>query len=70
MIKFGHFNISLKLKQKYLFEKLYFFKNLSFLLRDSLSYGFQFIFIFPQEYLYPPVKMTLKESLYLIISYR
>ena len=35
MIKIVHFNISLKLKQKYLFEKLYFLKIYHFLLTDT-----------------------------------
>ena len=35
MIKFAHFNISLKLKQKYLFENLYFLKIYHFLLTDT-----------------------------------
>ena len=62
MIKFAHFNISLKLKQKYLFEKLYFFKKI-YRFYCVIVFHIQFIFNFPQEYLYPPVKMSLKGEL-------
>ena len=69
MIKIVNFKISLKLKQKYLFEKLYFLKIYHFYSLGVVCI-FQTFLILSKEYLYPLLKITMKENLYSIISYR
>ena len=69
MIKIVHFKISLKLKQKYLFEKLYFLKIYHFYSLGVVCIFHTFL-ILSKEYLYLLLKITMKENLYSIISYR